>query len=49
VSDGEGVGWVGVDGLVVSILHEEDVLSELEFFVGGEVESVFGNVLEEEW
>ena len=49
VSNGEGVLWVGVDDFVLGILGHEDVLSEVEFFGSSEVESVFSNVLEEEW
>jgi len=49
VSDGESVLWVSVDFDVLGLLGKEDGLSELEFFVGGEVESVLGNVLEEHW
>jgi len=34
MSNGEGVGFVGVDLLVFSILGEEDLLSEGIFFLG---------------
>ena len=47
VSNGESVLGVGVDDGVLGILGVEDGLSEFEFFGGGEVESVFGDVLDE--
>ena len=47
VSNGEGVLWVGVDLIVLSILGHEDSLSEVIFLGGSIWESVFGNVFHE--
>jgi len=47
MSDGESVGWIGVDFFVLSFFHVEDTLSELVFFLGTVAKTEFGNVLNE--
>jgi hypothetical protein len=47
VSNGEGVLWVGIDLLVLSILLGEDVQSELVLLLGSVGDSVFREVLDE--
>jgi hypothetical protein len=47
MSDGESVGWIGVDFFVFSIFHVENTLSELVFFLGTVAETEFGNMLNE--
>ena len=43
-SDGESVLWIWVDDFVFGILGQEYGLSEMEFFVGSKVETVFCDV-----
>lgn len=47
VSDGEGVGWVGVDSGVLHVLEGVDAKSELVLLFGSEGESVLSHVSDE--